>query len=197
MGPHAPLSPSLPPKILSRYAVPWLSRATVWEPWLRSPQPLPGSHASLCSLLSWYHSANLFFTFCYWSAMSKYGSPVCLPLCSVVTHPYSCSLLYPSNLLGGPEKNAAFVEVRCKIPVYIHGYQDSSFVLPWILVGTIQNTIPTQTYAIYEYGHYACKKILLQSNFENNTIVMLNDISYIGSWFWKIHYTHKEMFVLT
>lgn len=129
--------------------------------------------------------------------MNKSESPVCLPVCSVVTHPYSCSPPCPSNLLRDPEKNAGFVEVHCKIPVYFHGHQDFSFVFPWISVRTIQKTASTQTQVIYEYSHYACKKILLQSRFQNNTIVMLNDIlkvlfSYIGTWFWKIDYTHHQ-----
>lgn len=120
--------------------------------------------------------------------MNKYESPVYLPICSVVMHPYSCSLLYSSNLLRGPEKNAGFAEVHCKIPVDFHEYQDFSFVFSWISVRTIQKTVSTQTYAIYEYSRRACKKILLQSSFKINTIVVLNDFlkvlfSYIRTWF--------------
>jgi len=70
-------------------------------------------------------------------------APVCLLIHSVVMHPYTCSLLYPSNLLRGPEKNTGCAEVCCKIPLYFHGYRDFTFVFFWISVRTIQKRIST------------------------------------------------------
>lgn len=83
------------------------------------------------------------------------------------------------------------------LQVYFHGHQDFGFVFSWIAVRTIQKTVSTQTCAIYEYSHYACNKIPLQSSFENNTIAMLDDIlkvlfSYVGTWFQKSDYRHNQ-----
>lgn len=47
----------------------------------------------------------------------------CLVVCMFcLMNPCSCSLLYPSNLFRGLEKNAVFVEACFKIPVYFHDY---------------------------------------------------------------------------
>lgn len=119
------------------------------SPCWKDPTPA-GSHTFFHSLLSLYCSPKL-FSFLLLILYEEIWIFCLLSVCSVLMNSYSCSLLYPSDLLRGPEKNGGFVAARFKIPVYFHGYQEFGFVFSCISVRTIQKTVSTQIYLIEEF----------------------------------------------